>query len=592
LSAMLTVASVRCDPYLTPASDVDGLVSSAVLSHISRCLSPAARARLGLPGPNPIVGVRGVSAEDRASWLATPSPANDVYTARTHRAISRGIRTDSSPAFSRHTAAVSHPDTGPVAHIVRHFTTLANDAVLHNETSSYRLPPMPVFHGPHDATLDINEATDDVQRELCATTDPDHWVSTAQHVPDGAPDTLHHTRSDKLTDELGKMKRIHVGQFDGYHSPADRQRLKSLKSGFKKFFDVGAWNDLPFNEYLFDLANRTSLQSWAAKRTKVQLERSVAKQSLDTPHNFVRLFPKGQYIKKKPKWRSHAFPSQTVSDFHLGRIFSDAPFAVYMETLALRFARETTYLHCRASPDDLSNWYRAHWPRGPMTGNDYTAWDSGVDHVFLEFDCWLMQLCHFPASYIDRHRELRTTTYSHLGVHHPRQESGDRWTWLLNTLRNAALTGASLSCPIGTPIAVSGDDSVTAGVWSRPNGFFPQQWAMTPKRETSDHMEFCGLIFGGPDITFDPTVIMWRSRFGHQQGRADADYWRSIRDAIAEASAKLGSDSRFLRAAVQNVNRAVLWYNLPPDLTIPVVEPEPLPPPPPLVRFLKYMLFI
>jgi len=87
-------------------------------------------------------------------------------------------------------------------------------------------------------------------------------------------------------------------------------------------------------------------------------------------------------------------------------------------------------------------------------------------------------------------------------------------------------------------------------------------------------------------------VIMWRSRFGHQQGRADADYWRSIRDAIAEASAKLGSDSRFLRAAVQNVNRAVLWYNLPPDLTIPVVEPEPLPPPPPLVRFLKYMLFI
>jgi len=594
LTAILTVASVHNTPIITPAVDVDGLISSAVLSHISRCLSPRARARLGLPGPNPIVGVQGVSATDRADWLNTPTPAGDVYTARTHRAVRRDAPDRGTKAFSRHTESVTHSSVSPVAHLVRHFTAVAEDAILSTTPSNYKLPPMPVFSGPHDTALDINEPTDDATREIEANSDRDHWISTKQHVPDGAPDTLHHTRADKLTDELGKQKRIHLGEHDGRLSRSDLGRLASLKRGFKKFFDIGSWNDFPFSPGLMDMSNRTALASWASKRTKAQLVRSVEKQSLDTNHNFVRLFPKGQFIKKKPKWRSNAFPSQTVSDFHLGRIFRDAPYATYMETLALRFARKTTYLHCRASPADLSKWYKAHWPRAPMTGNDYTAWDSGVDHVFLEFDLWLMNLCHFPSEFIEQHRELRLTTRSHLGNHLPRQESGDRWTWLLNTLRNAALTGASLACPDGTPIAVSGDDSVTSGVWPTPSNFHANQWSMKPKRETADKMEFCGLMFGGPDITFDPVVIMWRSRFGHQQGRRDPDYWRSIRDAIAEASDKIGTDSKYLRAAVENVNRAVLWYNLSSELIVPVEPDAPAPPRPPnlFLRILYYFLFL
>nr|QYF50210.1 MAG: polyprotein [Hainan deltaflexi-like virus] len=56
LSAILTVASVAQTPYITQAVDVDGLVASAVLSHMSRRLSRAAATRLGLPAPNPVIG--------------------------------------------------------------------------------------------------------------------------------------------------------------------------------------------------------------------------------------------------------------------------------------------------------------------------------------------------------------------------------------------------------------------------------------------------------------------------------------------------------------------------------------------------------
>jgi len=565
LTALLTVASSQRTPYLTAQVDADGLISSAVLSHLSRCLSPAAAARLGLPAPNPVVGVRPyIAAKYRSSWLATPTSHPDTYTARTHRARITGVRTAPSPAFSRHTAAPPNTHT-TVADIVQHLTSVPADSRLSVPATNYRLPAAPALTGNPDPVHEVEEPTDDVLREVTAP----NASSTFQHVPDGSPGTLHHTRADRLTDALGMAKRVRVGEHSRRWTPTDARRLSQLQRGFRKFFDVPAWHAEGFNPALLERCTQDKLASWAAKRTKKTLLYSVAKQNLDAPFNMVRLFPKGQYIKKQEKMRKHAFASQTVSDFHLGRIFRDAPYAVYLETQILKYAYDSTYLHCRASPDDVSRWYRRWWSPGVMTGNDYTSWDSGVDHVFIEFDMWLMRLSGFPEAYISRLREDRYTTFSHLGTHMPRQESGDRWTWILNTARNCALTGASLDCPARTPVCVSGDDSVTLGAWRRTTGFVPSQWLMTPKREEGKHMTFCGLIFGGPDVSYDSKVVHWRARFGLQQGRNDADYWRSIRDAICESADKLGASDDRLSSARSCLRRAIQYFDLDPALDLP-----------------------
>jgi hypothetical protein len=417
---------------------------------------------------------------------------------------------------------------------------------------------------------------DDVLRETHLP--ENQFELTFQHIQDGAPDALHHTRADKVTDILGQRKRIRVGKHDTPWSRTDEKRLKSLRRGFGKFFDLESWQSEPVNPPLMEQCEREKLASWASKRTKKTLQQSIDKQDLDMSFTFTKLFPKGQYIKKKAKWRCNAFASQTISDFHLGRIFRDSPRALYLEKMSLKHAFPSTYLHCRASPDDLSKWYRTFWQPGVMTGNDYTAWDSGIDHVFLEFDLWLMELCHFPTEYIERFKFERLNTHSFLGNHMPRQESGDRWTWILNTLRNAALTGASLDCPTRTPVCVSGDDSVTLGAWRKTTGFNPSEWLMVPKREEGRVMEFCGLIFGGKDVSFDPAVVHWRSRFGLQQGRSDPDYWLSIRQAIVETSAKLGTDSPKLAGAILNLRRAICYFNLSDSLDIPDPPPEPIHP--------------
>jgi hypothetical protein len=565
LASLLTLSSVRQEPVLTAALDVDGVIKSAVYDHLAACLSPAAAAALGLGPPNPVVGAsRGVDAMYRSAWLETHALSPDTYTARTHRA--RFLpRSNPSPAFSAHRSTQVNAVTD-VAFEVRHHTSLAGDSVLTVPSTDYRLPPKPVMEIQPDASLDINEPTDDALREVVVV---ENTNSTAQHIVDGPPDALHHTRADKLTTRLGEQKRIRVGQHPGSWTSSDERRLRQLKKGFAKFFDMDKWNRIGFDPARFDDATRHRLASWASKRTGNAVRQSIAKQNLDAPYNFASLFPKGQYIKKKAKWRSHAFPSQIVSDFNLGKIFRDSTYATYLEGLMVACAFDSTYLHYRASPDEMSTWYKRHWRPGIMTANDYTAWDAGVDHVFLEFDLWLMKLCGFPQEYLDKIKFDRLNTRSYLGPHMPRQESGDRWTWILNTARNAALTGASLDCPKRTPLAVSGDDSVTLGAWRVTTGFRASDWLMQPKREEATFTEFCGMRFGGPDVSLDPAILRWRAAFGLQLGRSDPDYWRSISDAIREAAARLDRPSPMISNAATLLNRAVALFKLDTELEMP-----------------------
>jgi len=125
-----------------------------------------------------------------------------------------------------------------------------------------------------------------------------------------------------------------------------------------------------------------------------------------------------------------------------------------------------------------------------------------------------------------------------LGPHKPKQESGDRYTWIVNSLVNAAITGASLNCPAQTPCGFSGDDSIVCGNWRKAMHFEPHEWLMKPKPEYGDRLTFCGMQFGGVDVYFDTTVIMHRAQNGIALGRSDPDYWRSIQDSIREAGSK------------------------------------------------------
>jgi hypothetical protein len=146
-----------------------------------------------------------------------------------------------------------------------------------------------------------------------------------------------------------------------------------------------------------------------------------------------------------------------------------------------------------------------------------------------------MSLSGLPTDYINLYRYEKINTYSYLGPHMARQESGDRWTWVLNTARNAAISGAGSSCPRSTPIAISGDDSIMRGKFVKPREFNTDDWLMKPKLEYAERGLFCGYEFGGSDVSLSPSVVLHRAQFGFALGRNDADFWRSISDAIRDS---------------------------------------------------------
>jgi hypothetical protein len=563
LSALILVAATSQQAELTAAADPDQLVARAVRNHLTRSLSPAACAALHLVAPTPIVG-RYVSEPTRRDFLENPLPLQraigDSYTARTHRTVTQQGPDSGAPAFSQHKPAYAHTHREEVADILKHYVAVNAETALEAPSTGYTLPPDPILEGRFDPALNNLRFVDDAKREVLLSDTPN---ATTQHVHDGPHAYLHHTQADRVTNILSEQKRIRVGLASFNLNRRDRRRLRQLKLGFNKFFDVAAMKAHQFNAAEVEDASRQSIAPWVSKRTLRAMRASVDKDPVGGDYNFTRLFLKGQYIKKEEKAYSRATAGQIVSEFPLGKQFRDALWATYVERLILRYARPTTYLHCRASPDDMSRWYRKHWKaHHPMTACDFTAWDNGCDQVFVYFAAWVMEILKVPSEYVERYVWDRLRTRSYKGPHLPKQESGDRWTWLINTVCDAAITGAGLNCSIGTPAMFSGDDGNALGEWGRESGFDPAEWLMQPKREITYSTNFCGYGVGGHDIVLSPTVVMHRAQSGIALGRGDADYWRSIHDAIRECGARAPLNHPHLVAAEHYLTVARRLFSL------------------------------
>jgi hypothetical protein len=339
----------------------------------------------------------------------------------------------------------------------------------------------------------------------------------------------------------------------------DLRRLAQLKRGFKVFFDHAPQQ---YNPALFDLACSRALTSWAANRSKRDMQRSMADSPPDWSDRFTRLFLKSQTVKKLGAAGGPAKAGQLIATFPKSRIFEDAVWAEYVGAVIEKWRRPTTYLHNQPL-SAMSAWYRKHWRPGPSTASDYTSWDSGCDMVFAHFDAWILTSSGVPLEYVTGYLDRKLETRSYLGPLMPMQFSGDRWTWLFNTTRNSALSGATYDLSLGHPGAFSGDDMIVPGTPNMRADFRPRDWPMTPKVVVSAPNDFCGFEFGGSDIYVSAAALLHRAQVGLADGRNDVSFWDSF-DLALRHGGKL-SDQSYLAAAAALSGTARDLYNLPPS---------------------------
>jgi len=132
------------------------------------------------------------------------------------------------------------------------------------------------------------------------------------------------------------------------------------------------------------------------------------------------------------------------------------------------------------------------------------------------------------------------------------QPSGDRYTWLMNSARNLAVTGASLNFPALTPIVISGDDSSVCGRFGPNPSFRPRAWRISPKRIIARVTEFCGWSFGAPELHVSLAGLNHRVRVAIQRGVTTHDFWRSMAEMVP-----LVEPDDFALGALQHMFRTV-----------------------------------
>lgn len=515
LSAILAVSAASQSAIVNTAADPQRIIARAVVDHLVMSLSPQASQQLQLPARSAMVGAYTLDQYPTLETKAFSVPGS--------------ARPYDAPAFSSLPIKPKNVNE-PFPRRAAFRDALQAFMPITNETVVSASPHQPE-HIPDLAELPQPDPSLAVRPDLAANTLRELWDKrsgqlTNQIDDNASPRVLHHRRRDVATVNLSLARRIHPSKPDERLTTDFRTRAKQLRKGFLSVIPLP---QLQFNEALFEQCTIESIQSWAGGRTIVDLERAVANSPADWDPRFTRLFLKGQIVKKLHKLNGPASPGQIIATFPLVKTLRDATWALYVERSVAKHTPDNVYLHARANVTQMQGWYHKHFDREAGTTTlDYTAWDTGCDEAFQLFDEWLLRQVGIPASYISLYRDEKMNTRSFMGPMPVMQFSGDRWTWLFNTYRDAALTGHAFDLPKHVPICISGDDVLINKIMRLSKHFSPRAWPMIPKMAVGMVGDFCGFQYGGENLGISPETLLSRAIVGLESGRSAVDFWDSI----------------------------------------------------------------
>jgi len=475
LSALVATSASSCTALLTREADPLDLVPHHVWSHI----------RAAVPAVSPL------------------EPPLDLI----------GL-TDDDPQLL---VAMQHPHYRPLARA--------------NETSN-PAPPLTVpQHTPDKIHAPVfADYGDGPSRELFVA----HHGRSQVFPERKHPAAAHQSRNDTALEAASIAKR------QGLASAADNRkaianpghRFAQLRDGFLAQFP-GFRHVRDFGALLDECADRC-LDSWLASRTLKQIVLSLTGEDPDWDVKRTRVFLKAQVVRKSEKWGLEAKPGQIVTTFPAVKTFRDATYALALETVILRDCPAHVLLYLRRTPDDLVDWVATHMSGQTVyTENDYTAWDSGVDGPFVRFLAWLMEQLSFPASYIAEWKEEKAATRFFGGNLQLMQHSGDRYTYLANTVCNLALSNAVYGGLGRVGQVYGGDDSLIAGSHRVAPGFRPSEWRMAPKTIVGAVGHIFGFQVRAGSISYDWQYMRNRLELAIIERQDDADFFTSFADQLA-----------------------------------------------------------
>jgi hypothetical protein len=341
----------------------------------------------------------------------------------------------------------------------------------------------------------------------------------------GAPYVQHHRRDDRATTQASYDKRFKIASPEA--NAADIREdatTRAMKVKFHMYFG----DTHSFSPVEFDQCVERSLDSWLAKRTRAAALEYVKLLNPEVPVTHISTFLKAQVLKKLEKVNEPAVAGQIISSPPFLRHLVDNAYALYLERVLMANVPDNVYLHLRRSPASLADWVSKAPATSSYTMNDWSAWDSGIDGAFLSFDMYVLRWLGLPADYLRFFVAMRIGSFNFLGNVKLMQLSGDRYTFLLNTLRNLCLCAAIFLLTLAHYLMVAGDDVLLFGFFLAK---LRLKLGMSPKIRHGPQGEFVSFLVANGSVAVDGRALYLRVMIARDTRALDQAYYLSLVDA-------------------------------------------------------------
>jgi len=290
----------------------------------------------------------------------------------------------------------------------------------------------------------------------------------------------------------------------------------------------------------------------------------------------IKITLKNQVIKKDEKrHKVQAIPGQLVHEYDIQQTLTDAPFALFLEDELIDSFPSNFMFYRRMSPQQFIDSYRKRWRvNNGVYSSDVTRWDVGCDAGMLNFDVHVMRRCGFPADYVSAYIERRLSSRSQHGVMGTMQNSGDRYTWSLNSIRRAVVTSLINSVTAEDTVAINGDDSAIDRF--ALSAVFPDSpWEF--KDQNGMRGEFSGFELGGEVPEYSAGGILYRTMILESRDPSAMDKWVNYLgllefanpDTPEAAAVAMSAEqhmrpelfARYLPVALRSLFTNKVWFN-------------------------------
>jgi hypothetical protein len=370
-----------------------------------------------------------------------------------------------------------------------------------------------------------------------------------------------HHRSDDATYRLGVETRL---------TPSSRAQNLARMQAQPRLDMIQTYDSLLPNPpqlteeklaYYTDLA----VLEYTSKRDRSSVARKLAAHDPSRTGSDIKISMKGQTIKKAEKKLASAVPPQLIHEYDISQTIGDAPYFLFLEREIIPalpshiqfFTRESMETFITRAPGFI------HKGRGTYS-SDATRWDVGCDAAMLNFDLHVFRSSGYPKDWVADYCERRLTSRSQHGVMATMQNSGDRGTWPMNTLRRAVVSTLVLHITPDDTLVVNGDDAWVDRTASA-DPFPDSPWVF--KDLNAPTTEFSGFdLSENGTATYSPVGLLYRCWVQEQFGVTDPNRWIGYADLLSLVTSDQPEVLEIARILSRYLPSHILTNRLPPHI--------------------------